>query len=108
LTTLTPELTTGVELRHDYLHSRTVILRHNLYRNTPAIVGHAHGRVFADSYVNSVATASEGFVHGVVDHFVHQVMEAPVAGGPDVHTRPFSDGLETLQNLYVSRVIGVL
>jgi hypothetical protein len=52
--------------------------------------------------LNVIAVARQGFVNRVVDNLVDQVMQAPRAGGPDVHAGALSNGLETLENLNVA------
>ena len=53
------------------------------------------------------AEARHRLVDSVVDDLPDQVVEARQTGGPDVHSRPFSDRIETFQNLDVlCRVIG--
>jgi hypothetical protein len=42
-----------------------------------------------------------GFVDGVVDNFVHEMVQAARACGTDVHTRSLPDGFESFENLNV-------
>ena len=53
------------------------------------------------------AEARHRLVDGVVDDLPDEVVETRQTGGTDVHSRPFSDRIETFQNLDVlCRVIG--
>ncbi len=46
-----------------------------------------------------VAMAREGLVYAVIDDLVYEMMESARPGIADVHGRPFSDSLQTLQHL---------
>jgi hypothetical protein len=53
--------------------------------------------------------ASQRFVDGVIDDFKNEMVETSLARVTDIHARPFSNGLQAFQNLYViGIVIGVL
>ena len=56
----------------------------------------------------AVAVAGQGFVDGVVDHLVDQVVQTPVTGGPDVHARPHAYRLEAFEDLDIAGVVRVL
>ena len=45
------------------------------------------------------AVASKRLVYRVVYNFIDQMMQAPGAGGADVHAGPFADGLQPFQHL---------
>ena len=45
---------------------------------------------------NAVAVAGQCLVHGVVHHFVNEVVEAPGSGGADVHAGPLANRLQSL------------
>src|SRR5699024_8127152 len=52
-----------------------------------------------------VAVPGQSFVDGVVDHFVHQVVQAALTGGTDVHTRPLADCFQALKYGDVAGVV---
>jgi hypothetical protein len=88
---LASELATGVQLGHDDLERRLVVLRHVVNRNPATVVDDPDRTVRADGDVDGAAVAGQSFVHRVVDHLVHEVMQASVTGGSDVHARPLAD-----------------
>jgi hypothetical protein len=52
-----------------------------------------------------IATAGQGFVDGVVDHFPDQVVHAAHVRAADVHRRAFAHGFEAFEHL--DRIFGV-
>ena len=46
----------------------------------------------------SVAVAGQGFVDGVIDHFVDQVMQSHFAGRADIHGGPQAHRLQAFQH----------
>ncbi len=61
-----------------------------------------------DGDVDLVGVPGERFVHGVVHHFVHQVMQAELTGRADIHGRAFAHRLHAAEHLNrVSVVITV-
>ena len=67
-------------------------------RDAAAVVDHAHAAVGQQRDLDVVAVAGQGLVDGVVDDLVHQVVQAALAGGADVHAGALADGLETLEH----------
>jgi hypothetical protein len=68
----------------------------NIDGNTAAIVDDGDRLVGVYRDGNFLAIARERFVDGVVDDFEDHVVEpGAVIGVTDVHSRPFSDRLET-------------
>jgi hypothetical protein len=99
LVTLAAELATGVQHREHDLRRRLVgVLGVGVDRNTAAVVDHPASAVGQEGHVDAVRVAGEGLVDGVVDDLVHQVVKARRTRRTDVHTGPFADRLEALQN----------
>ena len=106
LVALPAELAAGVELGHDDLDGRAVVLfGHDSNGDTPAVVDDAHGRIGADSDVDAGAVAGQSLVYRVVDHLIDEMVQASVPGRPDVHARPLANGLQTFQYLDVTCVV---
>ena len=61
-----------------------------------------------DPHVDLFAEARDGFIDGVVDHFVDEVVESVGTRGPDVHRRPFPYRVEAFEALepYDAVIIG--
>jgi hypothetical protein len=58
--------------------------------------------------MDSVAITREGFIDGVVDDFVDQVVEAAFSGGADIHSRAFADGVEAFKDGDIAGVVTLL
>jgi hypothetical protein len=61
-----------------------------------------------DGDADVIAEAGHGFVDGVVNDFVDEVVEAALIGGADVHAGTAPNGLEALEHLDVSCGVLVL
>ena len=86
------EFTTGVQLAEDQLDPGDAVLRVNIGRHTAAVVQHRHGAIAVQCDFHIGGMPCQRFVHGVVDHFLRQMVGA---GGVGVHPRAFTDGVET-------------
>ena len=51
---------------------------------------------------------SQGFIHGIVHHLVHQVMQPSRTGGTDVHSRALTHRLQAFKNLNLFSAVGSL
>ena len=76
---------------------RTALLRMNIHRNSATVVADSDRFIRMDGDDNPVAKPGQGLVDGVVDNLENHVVQAgTVIGITDVHTRPLTDGVETL------------
>ena len=64
--------------------------------------------VGVDRDVDAVAVAGQRLVDRVVHHLVDEVVQAALAGGPDVHAGPLADRLEALEDRDRFRVVVLL
>ena len=93
------ELTAGVEDGHDDFGGGATLLRMDIHRYSTAVIGHGDRLIGMDCDGDLRAITGQRFVDGVVDDLEHHVVQTgPVVGVADVHSGPFSDGVETLQN----------
>ena len=91
------ELSAGVQDRHDDFGGGTALFRVHVHRNAAAVVGYRHGFIGVNRHGNGVAMAGQRLVDRVVDDLEYHVMQAgAVVGVTDVHSRAFSNRLETL------------
>src|SRR3990172_9802020 len=98
LVTLAPELAAGVELRQDDLQrGAVVLLGHGPDGDAATVVPDAHRAVRANGDVDFGAVTRERLVHRVVDDLVHQMVQPPMTGGADVHTRPLPHRFQALE-----------
>jgi hypothetical protein len=82
---------------HHNLKCTLPVLGHEINGNSPPIILDGTGTIPADSDENEVAKGSECFIDRVIDYLIHQMVEAPVIGTPDIHCWALSYRFETLQ-----------
>ncbi len=99
------ELAAGMQHRQCHRERGDLLFRVLLHRDASTVVGHPHAVPVDQLDENRIAVAGQGFVHGVVDDLVHQVMKTAFAGGTDVHARALSDGLQALEDRDGRRVV---
>src|SRR5690606_25682342 len=94
--------------RHDQLDGADALGGVDVGGDAATVVGHFDGVVRRDDDVNARAVTGQRFVHGVVHHLVHEVVQAAPVGGTDVHRGPLADGLEALEDLDVACAVTLL
>ncbi len=99
------EFSAGVELGEHDLGGGDLLGRVQADRNAAPVVGDGHAVVDVNFDFDLIAKPRQGFVDGVIHHLVDQVVQPPLAGVPDVHARPLSDGVEALEDF---NIIGVV
>ena len=87
-----------MQLGHDNLNGRHVFLGMDVNRNAAPVVTDGDGVVQVQHNFYFVAVPGHGLVNGIVDNFVHQMMEAAAVRAPDIHGRTFPNGLQTFQD----------
>ena len=92
------ELTAGVKLGEDTLHTRQAGTRLNIRGDASTVVTNLHRTIAVENHLNGLAEAGERLVHRVVDNLPEAVHEAAGIGGADVHARAFADCFKTFQN----------
>ncbi len=58
--------------------------------------------------LDPVGVACDGFVHRVVEHFGHKVMERAFIGAADIHAGAFADGFQPFEHLDRGGVVGLI
>ena len=96
--TLARELTPRLQLGEDHLHARPLELRVQINRHAATIVFHFHRAVLVQGDLDAAGMAGQGFIHGIVDDFLGQVIGS---GGVGVHTRALAHGLEAGEDLNI-------
>ncbi len=81
---------------------------HIVDRNSAAIVDDGDAVVDVDGDFNFCGKTGQGFVDGVVDNFIHQMVQSQVARRSDVHRGTFAHGLHPAKNFDGIGVIVVL
>ena len=93
------ELSAGMQHGEDDLDGRLLLLGVHADGHSSAVVGHPDRAVGEQGHLDPVAVAGQGLVDGVVDDLPHQVVQSPLAGRTDVHTRTFANSFQALEDL---------
>ena len=99
------ELTASVQHGQHDLKGRTVFFGVHTRGDTTAVVEHTDGVAGQDADIDLVAIACHGFVDGVVDHFIYQMMQAAEMDVADIHGRTLTHGLQALKHLDLTGTI---
>ena len=93
------EFSAGMQLRHDDFGRGNAFALVDVDGNAAAIVAHGDRPVGIEDDLDRGRVTRKRFVDGVVDDFVHHVVQAAaIVGVADIHARPLADGIEALQN----------
>ena len=100
------ELAAGVQHRHDDLESRFAALV-IFYRYSAPIILNGNSAVEVKVDLNVVTPTLQGFIDGIVQHFIHEVMKSRGICAADVHIGALTDSFQTLEHLDAAGVIRV-
>ena len=50
-----------------------------------------------DCHINALTVTREMFVHGIVEHFAHAMMQGPFVRPTDIHARLLADGFQPFE-----------
>ena len=92
------ELAAGVQHGQRHGDGRDLLRRVLLDRDAAAVVDHLDAALGQDAHQDGVAVAGQRLVDRVVHHLPHQVVQAALAGGADVHAGALADRLQALQH----------
>ena len=87
--------------------SRFPFLFDNARGDAAAVVRNANRTVFEYFDDDMRAIARKCFVDGVVHDFGHKVMKSANVRRAYIHTRTLSDGIESFENLNITRIVTV-
>ena len=106
LVTAATELPTGVQNGQDHLHCRLFLHRMVVHGNSATIIDDSDPTVGEQRHGNRRGVTGHCLVHRVIDDFVDEVVQAPLTGGADIHTRAFADSIQALENGDRTCVVG--
>ena len=92
------ELAARVQPGHDQLDAGELGLRLDVDRNAAAVVAHLGGPVGAQDDLDPGAVPGQRLVHRVVEDLPQAVLQPTAIGGADVHSGPFADRVQALEN----------
>jgi hypothetical protein len=92
------ELAAGMQLGEHELDRADALGRVDVGGDAAPVVAHPHAAVGLQRDVDGVGIPGQGLVDRVVDDLPDEVVQAALAGGPDVHAGPLADGLQPLEH----------
>jgi hypothetical protein len=72
----------------------------------PAVVLNGHGVVFMDSDADAITMAGQGFIYGVVDNLIDEMVQSFLSGITDVHGWSFANGFKAIEDLNLLGSVG--
>ena len=99
------ELAAGVQHGQRHRDRRHVLAGGRVGGDAAAVVLDADAAVVLQGHRDAGGVAGQRLVDGVVDDLPHEVVQAALAGGADVHAGALADGLEPLEDLDRGRVV---
>ncbi|MBA7715745.1 hypothetical protein ES703_124801 [subsurface metagenome] len=97
----TTKLSPGVEHGHHRLQSRGAGYRVDLNGYPPAVIGDRHPTIIEYGHLHPIARSGHRLIDAVINDLLHQVMEPPLPGAPDIHPRAPAHRLHSAQHLDV-------
>ena len=105
---LAAELTAGVQHGIYDCDGRDAQLGLDVHGDAAAVIGNFDDITRFDRYFDMGAVPSQGFVDGVIDDLVDQVMQAGRAGRTDIHAGALAHSLQALQDLDLRTSVGMV
>jgi hypothetical protein len=99
------ELAAGVQRGEDDLYRLALLHRVQTDGDATAVVDDPDAAVGKDRDVDLVAVTGQRLIDRVIHHLVDQVVQAPLAGGADVHAGALANGFKTLEDLDRTSVV---
>ncbi|UWN50673.1 hypothetical protein ASALC70_02895 [Alcanivorax sp. ALC70] len=104
LVVLVGELAAGVQGGEDHFHAGLLLHRVRIHGHATAVVLHLDAAVGEQGHADALGVAGQGLVHGVVDHFLDQMVGT---AGVGVHARAFAHRFQAREDLDVLGGVGV-
>ena len=95
------ELPPGVQRSHHRLQPRLARGRVDVHWNPPPVIRNGNQPIPIQRQVDPGAETGHRLIHGVIQNLIDEVMQPPLVGAADIHTRPHPHRLQTLQHLDV-------
>src|SRR5699024_8473882 len=67
--------------------------------NTTPVVNHGDRIILVYRHMNIITKSCQSFINRIVDNLIYKMMQSSAGCTSDIHTRSFSDRLQTLKNL---------
>ena len=92
-----PVFAAGVQRRQHQLHARQAAVLVDVHRDAPPVVPDRDRAIHMDRHLDQGAMPRQMFVHRVVQHLGHAVMQRALVRAADIHAGLFTDGFEALE-----------
>ena len=102
------KLAARVQAGIDQLNTADVILGMLVHGHAAAVVPYRGAAVLVQRHDDLGGVAAHRFVNAVIHDLPQKVMQAPGAGGADVHARTHAHGVQPLQYLEFAGVIAII
>ncbi len=99
------ELAAGVEFGEDDFNCRHFFSLVNADGNSASVVFNGDTVVRMDQHFNRVAMSGHGLIDAVIHHFANQVVQPGHIHIANIHRRPESYRLKTLQNIDTTLIV---
>ena len=93
------EFAASVQHCHYHFRRRALFRLVHVHGNASAVVHHGDRVVGVHSDVDLLGKARQRFVHGIVHHLPHEMVQSHLARRPDVHRRPQPHGFQSAKHL---------
>ena len=102
------ELAASVQHGHDDLNCGKTLGGVDVDGDAAAVVHNAHAAVLQQRDLDVIAVSGERLVDRVVHDLVHEVVQAALTRGADVHARALAHSLKALEDRDVGSVVGLI
>ena len=102
------ELPAGVEFRHHDFGGGYLFLGMKVSRNATPVIDNGYRVVDVDGHRDVGTMSRQSLINRIIDDLIDEVMKAVLTCRPDIHRGAETDGLEALQDLDVTGVVGFL
>jgi len=101
----TAKLTAGMQNGKYNLNCRNSCFVVDTHRNSPTIIYNCNGVVWVDAYLDLCTISCQSFIYRIIYNLINQVMKSSDGSAANVHTRSFSYGFQSFQNLNLVRSV---
>ena len=102
------ELSAGVQHRERQFDAGHLLSGVDVHRNAATVIDHRDRVVLVNRDIDAVGETGERLIDRVVDHLVHEVMQAVLSRRPDVHGGTLAHRLESLEDGDAVRAVVVV
>ena len=87
----------GMQRRQHQFHAGQAAVLVDVHWNAAPVVADGDGTVHVNRHLNVVAMPREMFIHGIVQHLAHAMMQRALVRAADIHAGFLAHGLQALE-----------